>query len=160
VEKGVHEVLASGYVAGYPIQDVRVTVYDGKHHPVDSKEVAFIAAGRKAFLDALEKARPIVLEPIVSIEIVVPDVNMGDITGDLSSRRGQVNGTGNMAGGLMVVSGTVPLSELDGYAGRLKAITQGQGSYSMELSHYEQVPPNVQQQLATDFKSRRTHEED
>jgi elongation factor G len=153
-------VLATGYVAGYPIHDVRVTVYDGKHHPVDSKEVAFVAAGRKAMLDALGKARPIVLEPIVSIEIALPDTAMGDITGDLSSRRGQVTGTGNLAGGMMVVEGTVPLSELDGYAGRLKAITQGQGSFSMELSHYEAVPPNIQQQLATDFRSKRKGEEE
>ncbi len=160
VEKGVREVLASGYVAGYPLQDIRVVVYDGKHHPVDSKEVAFVAAGRKAMLDALPKARPIVLEPIVNIEIVVPDAVMGDITGDLSSRRGQVTGTDNLAGGMMVVKGVVPLSELDGYAGRLKAITQGQGSYSMELSHYEAVPPNVQAQLANEFKSRRKEAEE
>jgi elongation factor G len=160
VEKGVREVLAHGHVAGYPMQDVRVIVYDGKHHPVDSKEVAFVAAGRKAFLDALTKARPIVLEPIVNVQIVCPDSNMGDITGDLSSRRGQVTGTGNLAGGLMIVSGTVPLSELDGYAGRLKAITQGNGSYSMELSHYESVPPNVQQQLAAEHKAHRKEEED
>jgi elongation factor G len=155
VEKGVREVLATGFVAGYPIHDMRVTVYDGKHHPVDSKEVAFVAAGRKATLDALDKARPIVLEPIVEIEIVIPDGNMGDITGDLSSRRGQVTGTSNLAGGMMIVQGAVPLSELDGYAGRLKAITQGHGSFSMELSHYEPVPPNVQAQLANDFKSKR-----
>jgi elongation factor G len=106
-------------------------------------------------LDALEKARPIVLEPIVNIEIVTPDSCMGDITGDLSSRRGQVTGTGNLAGGLMVVAGTVPLSELDGYSGRLKAITQGHGSYAMELARYEPVPPPVQQQLASDYKGRR-----
>jgi elongation factor G len=155
VEKGVREVLATGYVAGYPLQDLRVVVYDGKHHPVDSKEIAFVAAGRKAMLDALEKARPIVLEPIVNIEIVTPDSCMGDITGDLSSRRGQVTGTGNLAGGLMVVAGTVPLSELDGYSGRLKAITQGHGSYAMELARYEPVPPPVQQQLANDYKGRR-----
>jgi len=85
---------------------------------------------------------------------------MGDITGDLSSRRGQVTGTGNLAGGMMLVQGTVPLSELDGYAGRLKAITQGQGSFSMELARYEAVPPGVQQQLATDFKSKRKAEEE
>jgi elongation factor G len=160
VEKGVREVLAHGGVAGYPMQDVRVIVYDGKHHPVDSKEVAFVAAGRKAFMDALAKARPIVLEPIVNVQIVSPDSNVGDVTGDLSSRRGQVTGTGNLAGGLMVVSGTVPLSELDGYAGRLKAITQGNGSYSMELSRYEPVPPNVQQQLAAEHKAHRKEEED
>ncbi len=158
VEKGVREVLGSGFVAGYPIHDMRVTVYDGKHHPVDSKEIAFVSAGRKALLDALPKARPIVLEPIVNIEIVTPDSAMGDITGDLSSRRGQVTGTGNLAGGMMIVQGVVPLAELEGYAGRLKAITQGSGSYSMELADYQPVPPNVQQQLAAAYK--RKEEED
>ncbi len=160
VEKGVREVLASGHVAGFPLQDLRVTVYDGKHHPVDSKEVAFVAAGRKALIDALDKAAMVVLEPIVDIQIAVPEACLGDITGDLSSRRGQVSGTGNLAGGAMVVRGVVPLSELDGYAGRLKAITQGQGSFSMELSHYEPVPPAVQQRLAGEYRSRRAHEEE
>ena len=158
VEKGVREVLATGYVAGYPIHDMKVTVYDGKHHPVDSKEIAFVSAGRKAMLDALPKARPIVLEPIVNIEIVTPDSAMGDITGDLSSRRGQVTGTGNLAAGMMVVQGVVPLAELEGYSGRLKAMTQGSGSYSMELADYQPVPPGVQQQLAAKFK--RKEEED
>ena len=158
VEKGVREVLATGYVAGYPMQDLRVTVYDGKHHPVDSKEIAFVSAGRKAMLEALPKARPIVLEPIVNIEIVTPDTAMGDITGDLSGRRGQVTGTGNLAAGVMVVQGIVPLAELEGYAGRLKAMTQGSGSYSMELADYQPVPPGVQQQLAAAFK--RKEEED
>jgi len=161
VEKGVREVLAHGHVAGYPMHDVRVIVYDGKHHPVDSKEVAFIAAGRKAFLDALSKARPIVLEPIVQVQIACPAGTMGDITGDLSARRGQITGTGNLAGAqAVVVSGTVPLSELDGYAGRLKAITQGSGSYSMELSHFEPVPPAIQQQLAAHHNAHRRAEED
>jgi elongation factor G len=158
VEKGVREVLATGFVAGYPIHDLRVVVYDGKHHPVDSKEIAFVSAGRKAMLDALPKARPIVLEPIVNIEIVTPDSAMGDITGDLSSRRGQVTGTGNLASGMMVVQGVVPLAELEGYAGRLKAITQGHGSFSMELENYQPVPPGVQQQLAAAYK--RKEEED
>jgi len=158
VEKGVREVLSTGYVAGYPIHDLKVTVYDGKHHPVDSKEIAFVSAGRKAMLDALPKARPIVLEPIVNIEIVTPDSAMGDITGDLSSRRGQVTGTGNLAAGMMIVQGVVPLAELEGYAGRLKAMTQGSGSYSMELADYQPVPPGVQQQLAAAFK--RKEEED
>jgi elongation factor G len=131
-----------------------VVVYDGKHHPVDSKEVAFVSAGRKAMLDALAKARPVVLEPIVNVEIVAPDSAMGDIAGDLSSRRGQVSGTSNLAGGMMVISGTVPLAELDGYAGRLKAMTQGAGSYAMELAVYEQVPPPTQQQLAASFQRK------
>ncbi len=160
VEKGVREVLAAGFIAGYPLHDLRVVVYDGKHHPVDSKEVAFVSAGRKAMLDALEKARPTVLEPIVSIEVVIPEASIGDITGDLSARRGQVTGTGNLAGSMMVVTGVVPLSELDGYASRLKAITQGQGSFAMELARYEAVPPPVQQQLATAHAGRRKVEDE
>ena len=92
-------MLDTGAVAGFPLQDVRVVVYDGKHHPVDSKEVAFVSAGKKAFLDAIDKARPIVLEPIVSVEIICPEANTGDIAGDLSSRRGQVTGTERPAAG-------------------------------------------------------------
>jgi elongation factor G len=160
VEKGVREVMESGHLAGYAMQDVRVIVYDGKHHPVDSKEVAFVSAGRKAFLDALEKARPIVLEPIVSVEIVAPDANMGDITGDLSGRRGQVTGTRNLAGSQMAITGAVPLAELDGYANRLKSITAGRGAYSMQLSHYEPVPPPVQRELAASYQAKRKHAEE
>jgi elongation factor G len=152
VEKGVLQVIESGAVAGYPLQDVRVIVYDGKSHPVDSKEVAFAAAGRKAFLDAIAKARPIVLEPIVNIQVNVPASAIGDVTGDISSKRGQVSGTNPMAGGLTSVNGQVPLSELNGYGSRLKSITGGQGSYSVEFSHYEPVPPNVQQQLVAQHK--------
>ena len=160
VRKGVESVLANGAIAGYPMQDVRVTVFDGKHHPVDSKEVAFVAAGRKAFLDAVAKAKPIILEPIVSVEITCPDSNTGDITGDLSSRRGQVTGTQSLAAGLVSVTGLAPLVELDGYASRLKSVTQGHGSFSMELAHYEQAPPNLQQQLATEYAKNRRHEEE
>jgi elongation factor G len=160
VQKGVESVLASGPVAGFPMQDVRVTVYDGKHHPVDSKEVAFVAAGRKAFLDALAKARPIVLEPIVNVEIESPEGNMGDVAGDLSSRRGQVTGTRAMGPGVLVVDGQAPLGELEGYSARLKAMTQGRGAWTMTLSHYEQAPPQLQQKLAADFASKRKEEVD
>ncbi len=160
VQKGVESVLASGPVAGFPMQDVRVTVYDGKHHPVDSKEVAFVAAGRKAFLDALAKARPIVLEPIVNLEVEAPEVHMGDITGDLSSRRGQVTGTRATGPSVLVVEGQAPLGELEGYSARLKAMTQGRGAWTMSLSHYEQAPPPLQQQLANDYASKRKHEEE
>ena len=141
VEKGVMQVVEHGAIAGYPMQDVKVVVYDGKSHPVDSKEVAFVAAGRKAFLDAVSKARPIVLEPIVNVHVNVPEQNIGDITGDLSSKRGQVSGTQPASGGLVSINGQVPLSELNGYQSRLKSITGGAGSFSMELSHYEAVPP-------------------
>ena len=160
VQKGVESVLASGPVAGFPMQDVRVTVYDGKHHPVDSKEIAFVAAGRKAFLDALTKARPIVLEPIVNVEIEAPESNMGDVTGDLSSRRGQITGTRAMGPGVLVVEGQAPLGELEGYSARLKAMTQGRAAWTMTLSHYEQAPPMLQQKLTTEFASKRKQEED
>ena len=152
VEKGVRDVLTAGPLAGYPMQDVRVIVYDGKHHPVDSKEVAFVSAGKKAFLDAILKARPIVLEPIVNIEINAPEANMGDIAGDISAKRGQISGTESAVAGMVTIAGRVPLSELNNYQARLKSVTAGQGSYVIELSHYEPVPPNVQQQLASQYK--------
>jgi elongation factor G len=160
VQKGVESVLVAGPVAGFPMQDVRVIVYDGKHHPVDSKEVAFVAAGKKAFLDALGKARPIVLEPIVNLEVEAPESHMGDITGDLSSRRGQVTGTRAMGPSVLVVEGQAPLGELEGYSNRLKAMTQGRGAWTMTLSHYEQAPPPLQQQLANDYAAKRKQEED
>jgi elongation factor G len=160
VQKGVEQVLVAGAVAGFPLQDVRVIVYDGKHHPVDSKEVAFIAAGKKAFLDAVAKAKPIVLEPIVSVEIICPEANTGDIAGDLSSRRGQITGTKGLQPGVIAVHGLAPLVELDGYSARLKSVTGGHGSWSLQLSHYEPAPPTLQAQLATDFKKSRKQEED
>jgi elongation factor G len=153
VEKGVRNVLEAGPLAGFPMQDVRVTVYDGKSHPVDSKEIAFSTAGRKAFIDAVLKARPLVLEPIVNIEIVTPEQCMGDITGDLSSRRGQVNGMQSAQAGMVTVTGQVPLSELNGYQSRLHSTTGGQGSYSVAFSHYDPVPPAVQQRLAGQYKA-------
>ncbi len=152
VEKGVREVLTTGAIAGYPVVDIKCTVYDGKHHSVDSKEIAFATAGRKAFVAAIKEARPIVLEPIVNIDITAPDVAMGDITGDLSSKRGLVNGTSNGPSGSLVVKGQAPLSELSGYQSRLNAMTSGQGRYSIALSHYEAVPPTTQQQLVGGYK--------
>ncbi|MBK9675732.1 MAG: elongation factor G [Betaproteobacteria bacterium] len=160
VQKGVEQVLASGAIAGFPMQDVRVIVYDGKHHPVDSKEVAFVSAGKKAFLDAVEKAKPTVLEPIVSVEIVCPEANTGDIAGDLSSRRGQVTGTRGLQPGMLAINGLAPLVELEGYSARLKSVTGGHGSWTMQLSHYEAAPPPLQQQLVTEFQKQRKHEED
>ena len=160
VQKGVEQVLVQGPIAGFPLQDVRVIVYDGKSHAVDSKEVAFVSAGKKAFIDAISKARPIVLEPIVSLEVHCPAEKMGDIAGDLSSRRGQVTGTQTLAGGALAVSGTAPLAELDGYGSRLKAATGGHGSYTMALARYEPAPAQVQQQLAAEYAKLRKHEED
>ncbi|HEY5636467.1 MAG TPA: elongation factor G [Burkholderiales bacterium] len=148
VEKGVRMVLESGFVAGYPIEDLRVTVHDGKHHSVDSKEVAFIAAGRKAFLDALGKARAIVLEPVVDVEITAPESYMGDLAGDLAARRGHIKGQGAPRPGTVQLFAQAPLSEMETFASRLKALTAGHGAYSMALSHYDAAPPALQQKLA------------
>ena len=158
VEKGVRQVLHDGALAGYPIQDVRVIVYDGKYHTVDSKEVAFVAAGKKAFLDAIAKARPQVLEPIVDLEVNAPEQHMGDISGGLASKRARINGTDSVRGGEIVVRAQVPLSELEGYAAELKSVTAGRGRYSLDFSHYEPVPVQVQQRLSETYKPR--HEED
>ena len=152
VEKGVQSVLENGAIAGFPLQDVRVSVYDGKHHPVDSKEVAFVNAGRKAFLDAVSNAKPLVLEPMVDLEIAVPADNMGDITGDLSSRRGRVVSTDAVSGGRMVISGQAPLAEMSDYQSRLKSVTAGEGSYSMEFAGYEPAPAAVQKSLMASFE--------
>ena len=160
VQKGVEQVLVTGAIAGFPLQDVRVIVHDGKHHPVDSKEVAFVSAGKKAFLDAIEKAKPIVLEPVVSVEVICPESNTGDIAGDLSSRRGQVTGTRGLQPGVLAITGLAPLAELEGYSARLKSVTGGEGSWSMQLSHYEPAPPMLQQQLVAEFKKSRKHEEE
>ena len=158
VEKGVRQVLSGGAVAGYPMQDVRVIVYDGKHHPVDSKEVAFIAAGKKAFLDAIAKARPQVLEPIADLEVTAPEQHMGDISGGLSSKRARISGTDSVRGGEIVVKAQVPLSELEGYAAELKSVTAGRGRYALDFSHYEPVPAQVQQKLVDAYKPH--HDED
>ncbi|MDP3761162.1 MAG: elongation factor G [Ramlibacter sp.] len=151
VEKGVRMALEAGVVAGYPVVDLRVVVYDGKHHTVDSKEIAFIQAGKKAVQAAVQAARPSVLEPIVNVEISAPEQNIGDITGDLASRRGQVSGTTSATGSLAVVA-QAPLSELASYQSRLNALTGGQGRYTIAFSHYEAVPPTVQAQLASQYK--------
>ncbi|HXY76446.1 MAG TPA: elongation factor G [Steroidobacteraceae bacterium] len=158
VEKGVRQVLAEGALAGFPIQDVRVTVTDGKHHPVDSKEVAFVSAGRKAFLDALQKATPIVLEPIMRLEITAPATAIGDITGDLATKRARINGNSSLPGQRATVMAFVPLAEVSEYQSRLKALTGGEGAYTMALSHYDPVPPRKQQELAQAWKPRSEEE--
>jgi elongation factor G len=152
VEKGVRQVLTDGAVAGFPLQDLRVTVYDGKYHSVDSKEVAFVSAGKKAFLQAVQIAGPTVLEPIVKVEITAPAQSMGDITGDLATKRGRINGNDSLPGGRVTVSAFVPLAELTDYQTRLKALTGGEGSYTLDLSHYDPVPPRTLQELKEAWK--------
>jgi len=154
VEKGVRQVLTEGALAGFPMQDLRVTVYDGKHHPVDSKDVAFASAGRKAFLEAVQKANPIVLEPVMRLEITAPASAIGDITGDLATRRARINGNSSLPGQRATVQALVPLAEISEYQLRLKALTGGEGAYAMELSHYDPVPPRRQQQLVQAWRPR------
>ncbi len=154
VEKGVRQALDGGAVAGFPVQDVKVTVYDGKTHPVDGKEIAFITAGRKAFLDAAAKARPVVLEPIVSLELTIPADAIGAVSGELSARRGQVSGADSARAGMAMLSARAPMAELGDFQGRLKAITGGQGSYSLELLGYEEAPPAVQHKLRSAWRPR------
>ena len=152
VEKGVREALAEGVIAGYPVHDVRVIVHDGKHHAVDSKEIAFVTAGKRAFQAAIREAKPVVLEPIAQVQIAAPESAMGAITGDLSARRGMVSGTDSGQLGQLIVNGQAPMAELADYQTRLNAMTAGQGRYSLALSHYEVVPPGVQQQLMGQHK--------
>ena len=152
VEKGVRQALEDGVVGGFPVSDIRVIVNDGKSHAVDSKDIAFFTAGRKAVIEAIRAATPIILEPVVDIEIVSPEHAVGDLAGDLSSKRGQVTGTQPRGAGSMSINGKVPLAELDEYQGRLKSLTGGQGSYTITFSHYAPVPTTTQQQLASQHK--------
>ncbi|MBK9022376.1 MAG: elongation factor G [Sulfuritalea sp.] len=158
VEKGVRQALADGVIAGFPAQDIRVIVYDGKTHAVDGKDVAFVTAGRKATIEAIRAANPIVLEPIVTIEIVAPEAAIGDLTGDLSSRRGHITGTNPRPGNTAAITGEVPLAEITDYASRLKSLTGGQGAYSIEFARHAQVPPQIQQKLAAAFRPKEEEE--
>jgi elongation factor G len=143
IEKGVREAMAEGLLSGSPIVDVRVSVFDGKEHPVDSKEIAFKIAGKEAFKVAVQKARPAILEPIYQIEITVPDQYAGDVMSDLSTRRGQVQGMLPSGTGKTVVSALAPLGEIQRYSTDLRAITQARGRFSMSFSHYEEVPGHM-----------------
>ncbi len=158
VEKGVRQALGDGAIAGFPLQDIRVTVHDGKHHAVDSKEVAFVSAGRKAFLDAIRKANPIVLEPVMHVQISAPAASIGDLTGDLATRRARIGGNDALPGQRALLKAFVPLAEISSYQSRLKSLTGGEGAYTMELSHYDPVPPRKQQELAQAWRPRDAEE--
>ena len=157
IEKGIRQVMHEGAIAGYPMHGIRVSVYDGKYHAVDSKEVAFIKAGRRAFIDAVQKARPVLLEPVVHMEITVPADLIGEISSDMSGRRGRIQGTDMLPGGLAVVTAEAPLSEVMAYAGQLKSMTGGVGTYTMEYSHDEPAPATVQAEVVSAFGG---HEEE
>ncbi len=152
VEKGVRQVLADGAVAGFPLQDVRVIVHDGKHHAVDSKEVAFITAGKRAFIDAVSQADPIVLEPIAKVEITTPSQYVGEITGHLAGARARIAGSDALARGRARIRAEVPLAELGEYQTTLKSLTGGEGSFTMEFDHYATAPTAVQKALESEFR--------
>jgi elongation factor G len=142
VNKGVQEQMQNGVIAGYPVVDVKVALYDGSYHDVDSNEMAFKIAGSMAFKDGARKAKPVLLEPIMKVEIVTPDDYMGDVNGDLNRRRGVLQGLDESAAG-KIVRAEVPLSEMFGYATDLRSMSQGRATYSMEFGKYAEVPSNV-----------------
>jgi elongation factor G len=139
IEKGIRQVLPQGVIAGYPVVDVKSVVYDGKEHPVDSKDIAFQIAGREAFKEAVRDAAPVLLEPIMTFAITMPDASMGDVLGDLNTKRARVLGT-EQKGERSIITVQAPLAEMQGYATDMRSITQGRGMFSMEFSHYEEVP--------------------
>jgi len=156
-EKGVRTALGSGPLAGFPVVDVRATVYDGKTHPVDSKDIAFQMAAKHAFKDSMLKAKPMILEPIMDVDIAVPDEFMGDIAGSLNSRRGRVMGV-EPGDGSQIIKAKVPLEEMYKYVNELKSITGGRGTYTMQFSHYEVVPSNLAQGIVEKAKLTKKEE--
>ncbi|GAB4570962.1 MAG: elongation factor G [Anaerolineae bacterium] len=156
-EKGVRQTLESGPIAGYPVVDVKAVVFDGKEHPVDSKDIAFQIAGRGAFREAMQKAGPTLLEPIMNVRVIVPEENMGDVMGDMNTRRGRVQGM-ETEGGKSVVTAQVPLAEMQRYGNDLRSMTGGRGIYEMEFSHYEPVPSHLQQSIIDAVKREEEEE--
>jgi elongation factor G len=158
IEKGIRQVLQEGAIAGYPMTGIKVEVYDGKYHDVDSKEIAFITAGRKAFIDAVQKARPVLMEPIVQMEITAPSRYMGDLAGQISTKRGRVQASEIAGGDVCVVRAEAPLSELQNYSNELKSMTGGAGAFTMDYSHDERTPPQIQAAVIAAYKPRAEQE--
>jgi len=146
VDKGIQEAMQRGIQAGYPVEDVKVTLYDGSYHEVDSSEMAFKLAGSMGFREGAKKANPVILEPIMKVEVEVPEDYMGDVIGDINKRRGQINGMGDRAGN-KIVDAFVPLAEMFGYSTDLRSMTQGRATYAMEFDHYDEVPANVAKEI-------------
>jgi elongation factor G len=153
VEKGIKEAMAGGVVAGFPMVDVRVTLYDGSYHDVDSSDMAFKIAGSMGFKNAVEKAKPVILEPIMTMEVTVPDENMGDVIGDLNSRRGKVLGM-DTNGHTQVIKSRVPMSEVLKYAPDLRSLTSGRGEFHMEFSHYEELPAQLAEKVIKEARTQ------
>jgi elongation factor G len=146
INKGIQEAMARGIQAGYPVEDIKVTVYDGSYHDVDSSEMAFKLAASMGFREGCREARPVILEPMMKVEVETPEDYMGDVIGDISKRRGQVTGMGDRAGS-KIVDAFVPLSEMFGYSTDLRSMSQGRATYAMEFDHYEEVPQNVAKEI-------------
>jgi len=157
VQKGLVEGMQKGAVAGYPIINVKVELYDGSYHDVDSSEIAFKIAGARGMRDAMSKAKPVLLEPIMTVKVMVPDQFLGDITGDLNHKRGRILGMGNEEG-MQVITAEVPQAELFQYSSQIRSITGGQGSFELEFSRYDVVPANVTQKIVAE--SKREEEEE
>src|SRR6201999_3225425 len=149
VKKGIEEALENGVRAGYPMVDVRVTLVDGKYHEVDSSEIAFKVAGSLALQEAARRAKPVLLEPVFSVEVVTPEEYMGDVIGDLNRRRGHVHGM-EPRGNAQVINAFVPLAEMFGYATDLRSTTQGRATYTMQFERYDEVPPNIAERVVGD----------
>jgi elongation factor G len=158
VEKGIKEAMAGGYLAGYPMVDVRVTLYDGSYHDVDSSDMAFKIAASLGFKNAVEKAKPVLLEPIMNMDVTVPDECMGDVIGDLNSRRGKVLGM-DTKGHSQVIKSRVPMSEVLKYAPDLRALTSGRGEFHVEFSHYEELPAHLAEKVIKEAKARQSAEQ-
>jgi elongation factor G len=146
IEKGVEEAMETGVKAGYPMVDIKVTLVDGKYHDTDSSEIAFKVAGSLAFKEAARRAKPVLLEPIFAVEVVTPEDFLGDVIGDLSKRRGRVEGQ-DRRGNALAVTARVPLSEMFGYATDLRSNTQGRATYTMQFDSYDEVPPNIAEKI-------------
>ncbi|MBL8451421.1 MAG: elongation factor G, partial [Zoogloea sp.] len=159
VEKGVRQAIAEGVMAGFPLQDLKVTVFDGKHHAVDSNEISFITASRHALQEAVQGARPVVLEPLITLTVRVADEHFGGISAELSGRRGRVTGTDSPQPGWTEITSQVPMAEMEGFESRLKSISGGDGSCSIAFSHYEPAPNEVQQRLAREHVGKRGGEQ-
>jgi elongation factor G len=147
VDKGIKGAMDSGVVAGFPVVDIKVELVDGSYHDVDSSEMAFQIAGSMAAQEALKRANPVLLEPMMNVEVVMPEEFMGDVMGDLSSRRGQIQGMDSRGGG-QVIRAMVPLSEMFGYATTVRSKTQGRATFTMQFDHYEEVPKSIAQEIA------------
>jgi elongation factor G len=158
VEKGIQEARRHGYIAGYPVVDFRVRLLDGQYHTVDSSELAFKIAGALAFKDAMEKAKPTLLEPIMKVQVYAPTDYMGDLMGDLTSRRGKMEGI-DTEGDNQIINAHVPMAEMLTYGSTLRSITQGRGSFHMEFSHYEEVPRSLQEKIISEIKKEKAQPE-